>query len=292
MSVMVGIGEVLWDVFADRQILGGAPANFAYHASQLGHQAFIVSRVGNDRLGRRLLSALRGDRLATDYIQSDPRHPTGTVRVDVAADGTPDFTITPDVAWDYLEPSDSLIGLAERTDAVCFGSLAQRNRRSRQTIEQFLDAAAGALKVFDINLRQHYWSAEIIKAGLDRADLLKLNDDEQAKLAELLPGPDGPVDWARSVIDRYHLRLVCVTRGSRGCLLVSPDQHAEHPGFEVDVVDTVGSGDAFTAALVSGYLAGQPLPDLAKFANRIGAYVATQPGATPAHPPLPNGHAR
>jgi fructokinase len=281
---VVGLGEVLWDVFPDRQILGGAPANFAHHAAQLGQQAYVVSRVGDDQLGRDVLAALAANRLSSDYIQVDPVYPTGTVQVEVGADGNPDFKIAQDVAWDHLEPSEALDELASRTDAVCFGSLAQRDGASRLAVGRFLDSAVRALKVFDINLRQHFWSVEVIRESLARAQVLKLNAEEQVCLADLFPGPREPLRWAQDMINRHKLRLVCMTRGAEGCLLVSADEHAECPGVKVDVVDTVGAGDAFAAALVSGYLANQPLPAIGDFANRVGAYVASQPGGTPALP--------
>jgi fructokinase len=285
MAAIVGIGEVLWDVFADQRRLGGAPANFAFHAVQLGHEASIVSRVGNDEPGRELLAALRAHTTSTRYVQTDPQHPTGTVQVALAPDGTPEFTISPNVAWDYLQLDEPLLELARGADAVCFGTLAQRSPATRNTIQAFLAAAPRALKIFDVNLRQHFWSAQLIQTNLAHTHVLKLNSDEQRELARLLGGPGEPLGWARDMIERYKLRLVCITRGPEGCVLVSADGHAEHPGLKVPIIDTVGAGDAFTAALVSGYLAGWPLAVLAEHANRVGAYVASQAGATP---PLPS----
>jgi len=285
MGVVVGLGEVLWDVFPDRKLLGGAPANFAFHAKQLGHEGIVVSRVGNDAAGREILRELSIRGVPTESIQVDPVRPTGTVQVTVASDGVPSFVITPDVAWDYLAAEPALVELMKRADAVCFGTLAQRSPTSRSTIETLLDGAGG-MKVFDINLRQNFWSPELIERGLRRSQVAKLNEDELETLQrlELAPSSGNTVTCCRALLKKYGLRLVALTRASRGALLVADDQVVDHPGVQVRVADGVGAGDAFAAAMVDALLKGRALVEVAGFANRIGAYVASQPGAMPILP--------
>ncbi len=286
MATMIGLGEVLWDILPDGRELGGAPANFAFHAYQLGHEGIVVSRVGNDPLGREILGIISGHGLSTEFIQIDSDHPTSTVPVEVAADGTPTFTIIEDVAWDHLADEPSLHDLVGRADVVCFGTLAQRSPTSRRTIESVLDAFKGTL-LFDINLRQHYWSPELVETGLRRCTIAKMNEDEWHRLGELSLVRRTPelVDWCRAAIEEFQIELVCVTRGERGCLLVSGQDWADHPGVPTAVADSVGSGDAFSASVAHGFLRGDPLDVLAELANRVGAHVASQPGGTP---PLPD----
>jgi fructokinase len=286
MAMMVGLGEVLWDVFPDKRLLGGAPANFAFHAHQLGHHGVVVSRVGTDPMGREVLDRLKGHGLTTEYVQVDPARPTGTVTVTVAQDGSPNFVITRDVAWDHLALEPALVELIGRAEAICFGTLAQRGPTSRATIETLL-ASAGGMKIFDINLRQDFWSKELIEAGLRRSRVAKLNEDELNVLAQLglLGAAKNPLGLCRTMLRKYDLKLVALTRASRGSMLVTPDEAIDHPGVKVNVVDGVGAGDAFAAAMAHALLRGKPLTDVAEFANRVGAYVATQPGATPTLPP-------
>lgn len=285
MAVMIGLGEVLWDVYPDRKLLGGAPANFAFHARQLGHDGIIVSRVGRDPLGQEILDRLAGQGMPTDCIQIDPDHPTGTVQVTLAADGSPRFAITPDVAWDHLAAEPGLIDLMRQADVVCFGTLAQRSPRSRETIAALLAAVDGT-KVFDINLRQAYWSRDLIEAGLRQCQVVKLNEEELEVLKRegLAPWKGEPLSVCRNLLMTYNLRLLALTRAARGAMLVSADEVVDYPGIRVEVVDGVGAGDAFTAAMAHALLKGKPLTEVAGLANRVGAYVATQPGAMP---PLP-----
>lgn len=280
---MVGLGELLWDVFPTHKQLGGAPANFAYISSLLGDSAFVVSRVGRDPLGEEATARLQTLQLDTSYLQFDVVHATGTVNVEVAPDGQPQFEITKDVAWDFLESTSSLADLAGKTDAVCFGSLAQRGIHSRETIARFLDSTPeNALIVFDVNLRQSFYSSKIIEESAKRADILKLNHEELPVVVQALGGQQvSELASAQWLCRRFDLKVVCVTRGSAGSLLVTENGSDEHPGHPVAVVDTVGAGDAFTAALVHHHLRGSTLGEMNDAANRMGAWVASQRGATP-----------
>ena len=283
-STIVGLGELLWDLLPSGRQLGGAPANFAYHAAALGDRGVVASRVGDDDLGREARARLEGVKLSTKYIQIDGERPTGTVDVKLDESGVPDFTINTGVAWDHLTLTQELEALASRADAVCFGSLAQRSERSRKTIRRFLGAMKPeATCVFDINLRQAYYSAEILSESLDVATIAKMNDEEMPRVMEALGLAGGtPAEVsAKALVETFRLDLVCVTRGEKGCLLVSPEETVAHAGFEVEVADTVGSGDAFTAALVHHQLRGTPLSRAAEAANRMGAHVASRVGAMP-----------
>ena len=283
---IVGLGELLWDLLPSGRQLGGAPANFAYFASLLGDRGVVASRVGNDDLGRQAARKLRQLGSSTEYLQCDPTYPTGTVEVRVDAAGQPQFEIARPVAWDFLEWTPAWKKLAEEADAVCFGSLAQRSPASRETILQFLRSTQPqTLRVFDVNLRAPFYSRDVIEASLPLADVVKLNRDELPLLAGILGIPfRGERNSAEALLHAYKPKLICVTRGGCGSLLVAKEGAAEHPGFRVVVVDTVGAGDAFTATLVHHCLRGTPLNEMSEAANRVGAWVATQAGATPVPP--------
>ncbi len=284
---IVGLGEVLWDVFPTHKQLGGAPANFAYISSLLGDHGVVASRVGTDALGDDVVNRLQALALETTYLQRDPDHPTGTVKVELANDGQPRFEITESVAWDYVEWTPKFESLAGQADAVCFGSLAQRGSQARETIHRFLAATREtAVHVFDVNLRQIFYSAEVLTRSGETADVLKVNHEEVPVVVKAVGGPAldelGAAQW---LCRRFHLGLVCITRGARGSLLVTPNAHDSHPGHKVKVTDTVGAGDAFTATLVHHYLRGSDLATMNDAANRMGAWVASKPGATPAADP-------
>jgi fructokinase len=283
MYTLVGIGELLWDRLPAGEQLGGAPANFAYHTSLLGNCAGILSRVGGDPLGDRALARLRRLQLTTDFIQQDETHATGTVAVQVDASGQPDFIIAQDVAWDYLEFTPQWQALAATADAVCFGSLAQRSPTSRQTIRRFLEAThKDALSIFDVNLRQSFHTHEIIAESLRLARLAKINHHELAQVAAMFElAASSEAELARRLLVEFALELVCITRGQDGSLLVSRTEAVEHPGFAVNVVDTIGAGDAFTAALAHHYLNGAPLAVISEAANLMGSTVAAHAGAMP-----------
>jgi fructokinase len=281
-NIVVGLGEVLWDCFADSKRPGGAPANVAFHARQLGHRGIICSRVGDDELGRGLLKYLTDREIVTRHIQTDTQRPTGTVTVDTTRPEAPSFIIHEDVAWDHLVFDQAVEGLMEKASAVCFGTLAQRHPDSRKTILRALDAARDALIVYDVNLRQPWYRKGWIEDSLRASDIVKLNEDEVDFLADLLStGTKDPVDTARFFLERYFIELIVITRGGRGCLVVGSKGAIDQPGVSVDVADSVGAGDAFTAALISSRFRGWPLDVTAWFANKIGSLVAARTGAMP-----------
>jgi fructokinase len=282
--IVVGLGELLWDLFPAGKQLGGAPTNFAYITSLLGDEGIPASRLGQDSLGTEAFRRLGELGLSTDFIQRDSDHPTGTVKVEVDRTGQPRFEISKSVAWDFLEWTPQWQKLAQQADALCFGSLAQRSEPSRATIRSFVQASRkNAVRVFDVNLRQNFYTVEVLAESLKLATIVKLNHEELPTIMRLfeLEG-HGEEDSARQLLSSNEVKLVCVTRGNAGSLLVSADETSEHPGFKVKVADTVGAGDAFTAALVHGYLRGTSLAHINETANRVGAWVASQAGATPA----------
>jgi fructokinase len=282
-NIIVGLGELLWDVFPDRKELGGAPANFAYMSSLLGDEGVVASRVGRDRLGNAAARRLAKLGLARDWLQIDTEHPTGTVDIIVSNDGQPQFDFAAGVAWDALEWTPEWQALAARANAVCFGSLAQRSAHSRETIRKFLRASRPeALKVFDVNLRQSFFTPEILRESAQIADILKVNHEELPRVAEMLGyKKETEVKLAERLLQSCKLKLVCVTEGAGGSLLVGPDGLHRHAGFPTEVADTVGAGDAFTAALIHHYLRGASLEAMNEAANRMGSWVASQVGATP-----------
>lgn len=279
----IGLGEVLWDLLPGGRQLGGAPANFAYFANLLGERGIVASRVGDDELGREAAARVRQLGSSIEFLQCDLDHPTGTVQVRVDAAGQPQFDIAQPVAWDFLQWTAGWKQLAKEADAVCFGSLAQRSPASRRTVLQFLRATRPeTLRVFDVNLRQPFYSAEVVAESLPLAQIIKLNHDELPVMTRLLGATfTGERTAAEMLLRRHRARLVCVTRGSCGSLLVSEQGAVEHPGFRVPVADTVGAGDAFTATLVHYYLCGASPHEMNEAANRVGAWVASQVGATP-----------
>jgi fructokinase len=281
--IIVGVGELLWDLLPAGKQLGGAPTNFAYHAQVLGNQGIIASRVGPDDLGKEILARLTTLKLKTEYIQTDELMPTGTVAVEVSEKGQPKYTITEEVAWDCLEWSEQWEALAKQAKAVCFGSLAQRTTQSRLTIRRCLRMMApGAIRIFDVNLRQSFYTTEIIHDSMLLADIVKLNEQELPQIMRLLGLKSGNLKAnIRMLLETYGLKMVCLTRGNLGCMLANEKQIIENQGFKVKVVDAVGAGDAFTAAMVHHFLKGSSLEKTAQAANRLGSYVASQSGATP-----------
>lgn len=293
---MIGLGEVLWDLLPTGPHLGGAPANFAYCSHLLGNRALVASCIGSDDRGREARAQLRRNGLTDQFVQIDPVHPTGTVNVQLDPTGQPNFEIAKNSAWDFLTWSDPWKNLAQSADAVCFGTLAQRSPQSRQTISSFLDATRPqALRIFDVNLRQSFYSAELIRQSLNRANVVKLNHEEVPRVAEVLAAEvlaaevlakdsRDPLIFSRALLKAFDLQLVCVTRGANGSLLFDRNGVHEHPGFRVHTKDTVGAGDAFTAALVHELLQEKPLEEINDLANRMGAWVASCSGAMPSVP--------
>lgn len=280
---IVGIGEILWDVFPTHKALGGAPTNFAFHCQQLGHEAYSISAIGRDPLGAEIETLLEQLPLQTLLQHSD--HPTGTVSVTLNDAGSPSYTINEGVAWDAIAFTPELEALAQRTDAVCFGSLAQRAETSRQTILRFLRAMpAGSLKVFDINLRLSYYTEEIVRTSLQEASVLKLNDEEVPVVGQLL-GLSGSMEQiARALLTTFDLEAVILTRGGDGCHVYHPQGSVFYPSARVTIADTVGAGDSFTAGFISARLAGKSILESMALATRVAAHVCTQSGAMPSHP--------
>jgi fructokinase len=283
---ILGVGEVLWDLLPGGPQLGGAPFNFSFHCHQLGRAAVMVSRVGADERGRDIRAAVRRLGLSDEFIQEDAEHPTGTVAVTVDGRGQPTFTITPDVAYDFLAWDRRLDDLARQSRALCFGTLIQRHAVARETVRRLVRAANNALVVCDVNLRQHYYSREVLDESLRLCRWVKLNDAEILTLRDLL-GLGGRNESAllTDLRKRYEVELACLTRGENGCLVQTDDEEITAPGVAVTVVDTVGAGDAFTAALLSSVLEGRALGEAATFANRLAARVAASAGGTPSIAP-------
>ena len=284
--IVVGLGEILWDLLPDGRQLGGAPANFAYHARALGAQGVVVSCVGNDQLGREILDNVERLGLSHEYISVDKDHPTGTVTVEIDKNGKPDYIIHENVAWDFIPLSSGLLELAARADAVYFGSLCQRSKASSDTVRKFLQAAKpDCLRVFDINLRQSYYSREVIDTMLRLTNVFKLNDEELLLVARLLSikGPESEI--LAELIACYNLRLIVLTKGSIGSRLYAPQEDSVCKGFRpAELADTVGAGDAFTAAVTVGFLNNEKLDTINENANRLASFVCSQRGATPKIP--------
>jgi fructokinase len=280
---IMGIGEVLWDLLPSGAQMGGAPANFAYHARALGAEAQVISRVGNDALGREILGRFERMGLGGGTVQRDEGLPTGTVTVALSGDGVPQFTIHENVAWDRIAATADALAMVREADAVCFGTLGQRNELSRQSIQRFVAAAPeAAWRIFDINLRQHFYSRNLIERSLQLANVLKLNDTELPVLAALFGLSGNAREQLAALAQSFELRVVALTRGAQGSLLLANGLWSDHPGLTVQVVDSVGAGDAFTAAMVLGLFSGRSLDEVNAYANEVAAYVCTQPGATPA----------
>ena len=281
---IVGIGEVLWDIFPDSARFGGAPANFSCSAAGLGRDqacVHLVSSIGKDDLGVRAMAALQSRHVDTSCVTSQDR-PTGFVRVELDDSGSATYEFAADTAWDNLTWSAALAELAGRTDACCFGTLGQRSEISRATIQTFVDATpAEALRIFDVNLRPPFVTDAILLDSLKLANVLKLNDEELPVVAKLcgLTGTDETL--LRQLSERFDLYTVALTRGPKGAVLLRDGHISEHPGVKTTVVDTVGAGDAFTASLALGLLAGHALDIMNQQACEVASFVCSQPGATP-----------
>lgn len=283
VPVVVGLGELIWDILPDGKQLGGAPTNFAYISRLLGNEAIVASRIGDDDLGREALGKLGRMGIVTRYLQLDKNHPTGTVGVQIDERGEPHFAVNEGSAWDYLEWTTRWEQLARRADAVCFGTLGQRHDQARTTIHSFLKLTrSDAVRVFDVNLRHSFFTPEMLSESLQLATIVKLNREELSTVAQMLRFDEKEEETlARRLIASFNIKLAVITRGEHGSLLVTQDAAATHPGFQVQVKDTIGAGDAFTAALLHYYLRGASLTLISEAANRIGAWVTTHTGATP-----------
>jgi fructokinase len=281
---IVGLGEILWDIFPDGPRFGGAPANFVCHVANLCGRAWLVSAVGNDDLGDAAIAALEQHQVATDCIARSP-HPTGTVQVQIDDAGQPSYHFGTDEAWDHLHWSQLLEDLAKRTSAVCFGTLGQRSEASRQLIRRFIKAVSpDALRILDLNLRPPFVSNDVIQESLQLANILKLNDDELRVLSSFYKLTGSQIEQLQALADQLQLRLIALTRGQSGAILIQGDRVSIADGVKVAVKDTVGAGDAYTATLTAGLLAGRDLDTINRAACEIATFVCSQSGATPKLP--------
>lgn len=286
-DIVVGMGEALWDVLPEGKKIGGAPANFAYHVSQFGLPSQVVSAVGNDPLGREIVENFTSKGL--NHLIEEVPYPTGTVQVEIDPAGVPQYVIKENVAWDNIPYTARLEALAGQTRAVCFGSLAQRNVVSRDTINRFLDAmpqTADSLVVFDVNLRQGFYTKEILCNSMKRCNILKINDEELVTVSRMFgyPGIDLQ-DKCWILLGKYNLRMLILTCGINGSYVFTPGNVSFQPTPKVEVADTVGAGDSFTAAFIASLLKGKSVTEAHALAVRTSAFVCTRKGAMPELPP-------
>lgn len=277
---IAGLGEILWDIYPDKKCLGGAPANAARHAKKLGAKASIISAVGEDSLGDEILQILKDEKINTNLIQRIEDKPTGQIRVDVDEEGIPTFHCTIDQAFDFMQWEESLNHL--NMDAIVIGTLAQRNSASRNVIQKIIRSAEAKV-VFDVNFRQ--WDdliQKVVFETLPSADILKINEEEKEHLKKALDKTGNhDTDFLKWMLNYFDLELIALTLGPGGCILLDNNQIVTQSGISVNVKDTTGCGDAFTAGLLIKYLEGRNLPEVASFANALGAWTATQTGAVP-----------
>ena len=283
---VVGMGEALWDILPEGKKIGGAPANFAYHVSQFGLPSCVVSAVGDDHLGKEILDNFTSKGL--NQLISVVPYPTGTVQVELDEAGIPIYDIKENVAWDNIPFNEALEGLAKETKAVCFGSLAQRNVVSRETINKFLDAMPkneDSLVVFDVNLRQGFYNKDILCNSMERCNILKINDEELVTVSRMFgyPGIDLQ-DKCWILLGKYNLKMLILTCGVNGSYVFTPGKVSFQPTPKVDVADTVGAGDSFTAAFIASLLKGKSVEEAHSIAVRTSAFVCTKKGAMPVLP--------
>ena len=281
---IVGLGEALWDVLPEGKKLGGAPANFAYHAAQFGLDTIAISALGEDKLAEETIEALKEHNL--NYLMPLVPYPTGTVQVTLTGDGIPTYDIKENVAWDNIPLTDEMLEIAKNARAVCFGSLAQRNVVSRENIHKFLDATPkDCVKIFDINLRQQFYTKEVIKESLKRCNILKINDEELVLIGRMFGYPGLDIEnkcWL--ILGKYNLDMLVLTCGTNGSYVFTPGQMSFQETPKVEVADTVGAGDSFTGSFVGSILNGKPVPEAHKTAVHVSAFVCTQNGAMPVVP--------
>lgn len=283
-DIIVGMGEALWDCLPEGRKLGGAPANFAYHVGQFGWHTVVVSAIGNDALGDEIIERIEAVNL--DHHIARVPFPTGTVQVTLSGEGIPAYEICENVAWDNIPWTPELEAMAKRTKAVCFGSLAQRSAESRNTILRYLGTMdQDTERIYDINLRQSFYSLEVIEESLRRATILKLNDEEIEVVKALLQITGEPEEVCRKIIERYEsVKMVIFTCGAIGSYVFTADETSYVATPKVKVADTVGAGDSFTATFVAQYLKGKPIKEAHRIAVQASAFVCTQNGAMPIFP--------
>lgn len=278
--IIVGIGELLWDMLPTGKKAGGAPINFVYHASRLGAEGYAISAIGDDMLGKEIIEEL--DRYHIQHLIEKVPYPTGTVKVGLTEEGIPSYTISERVAWDHIIATSNAVDLAEQADAICFGTLAQRSAQSRETIQAISSfAPTDAYRLFDINLRQHYYSKELIEESFYLANVLKANDREFAVLKELFGLTGSEKEAARWFIEKYNLRMFVLTAGASHSTIYTREEISTLPTQQVQVVDTIGAGDAFSAALVIALLKGKSLEEAHQEAVKCAAFVCSKEGAWP-----------
>lgn len=286
-EIVVGMGEALWDVLPEGKKIGGAPANFAYHVSQFGLPSCVVSAIGDDALGKEIIENFTSKGL--DQLIAEVPYPTGTVQVEIDQTGIPLYDIKENVAWDNIPYTEHLDALAKRTKAVCFGSLAQRNVVSRETINHFLDTMPkddDSLIVFDVNLRQGFYNKEILCKSMQNCNILKINDEELITVSRMFgyPGIDLQ-DKCWIQLGKYNLKMLILTCGINGSYVFTPGNVSFQPTPKVEVADTVGAGDSFTAAFIASILKGKSVTEAHTIAVKTSAFVCTQKGAMPILPP-------
>lgn len=286
-EIVVGMGEAMWDVLPEGKKIGGAPANFAYHVSQFGLPSCVVSAIGDDALGKEIIENFTSKGL--DQLIAEVPYPTGTVQVEIDQTGIPLYDIKENVAWDNIPYTEHLDALAKRTKAVCFGSLAQRNVVSRETINHFLDTMPkddDSLIVFDVNLRQGFYNKEILCKSMQNCNILKINDEELITVSRMFgyPGIDLQ-DKCWILLGKYNLKMLILTCGINGSYVFTPGNVSFQPTPKVEVADTVGAGDSFTAAFIASILKGKSVTEAHSIAVKTSAYVCTQKGAMPILPP-------
>ena len=283
--LLAGLGELLWDVFKDEEKLGGAPANFAYHASNLGANSIVISTIGDDIRGNKALAELKKANLTTNGIAIDRVHPTGYVEAHINAKGIAEYFFPDNVAWDHLVINKATKDTASYIHAIAFGTLAQRTQESETTIHDFLHRLPKkCLKVFDINLRQHFYTFNTVKKSLEVANIVKLNEEELPVLTQMFKIPGDTRKQLQFLLDTFGLQLIILTQGGSGSILLSKNGIDIHPGFTTTVVDTVGAGDSFTAATVIGFIRGLSLKEINEHANHVAAHVCKTQGAMVAVP--------
>ena len=286
-DIIVGLGEALWDVLPDGKKIGGAPANFAYHVGRFGYRSVAISAIGEDRLGDETIAAL--DEKGLGYIFPRVPYPTGTVQVTLDDEGIPTYDIRENVAWDNIPFTPEIEKAALNCRAVCWGSLAQRNVVSRQTINRFLDVMPngdGRLKIFDVNLRQNFYTKEVLSESVERCNILKINDEELVTIGRLFgyPGLDMR-DKCWLILGKYNLDMLVLTCGVNGSYVFTPGSISFQETPSVEVADTVGAGDSFTGSFCAAILGGMPVHEAHRLAVRVSAYVCTQNGAMPDYDP-------
>lgn len=282
--LVVGLGEVLWDMLPEGRKIGGAPVNFAYHAGQFGIDTMAVSAIGNDKLGEDTIAEMNGKHL--NHIFPSVPYPTGSVQVSLDEKGVPAYDIKENVAWDNIPFTNEIESVARNCQAVCFGSLAQRNAVSRNTIRKFIESTpSGCIRIFDINLRQNFYTSNVIRDSLELCNILKINDEEIMLVSRMFNYDSSNIEnVCRTIMEDFSLEMVILTCGTKGSYIFTKGGVSFMPTPKVNVADTVGAGDSFTGSFCAAILRGLPVAEAHKKAVEVSAYVCTQNGAMPEIP--------